>query len=84
MANAINPDAPSLGSSINANEIKHTPNAPPAHIHKGALLIKARLGSGKRSATITGSSTMMLTSNDARVAHNGCPSPSPALPSACT
>ena len=79
MASAMKPDAPSLGSSINANEIKHTPKAPPAHIHNGALLIKARLGRGKRIATITGSSTMMLTSNDARVAHNGWPSPRPRL-----
>ena len=37
MASAIKPDAPSLGSSISANEIKHTPNAPPAHIHSGTL-----------------------------------------------
>lgn len=43
MASAIKPDAPSLGSSINANEIKHTPNAPPAHIHSGALPINASL-----------------------------------------
>ncbi|MNP65758.1 hypothetical protein D3C76_1613810 [compost metagenome] len=70
-ARAMNPEAPSLGSSTNANEMKHTPNAPPAHIHNGALLINASEGNGKRNARMIGSSTRMLTTREARVAHNG-------------
>ncbi|MNF67279.1 hypothetical protein D3C84_490880 [compost metagenome] len=75
----MNPEAPSLGSSTNANEMKHTPNAPPAHIHSGALLINVSEGNGKRNARMIGSSTRMLTTREARVAHNGWPNPRPRL-----
>ncbi|MNC62169.1 hypothetical protein D3C75_1121650 [compost metagenome] len=71
----MKPDAPSLGSSIKASAMKHTPKAPPAHIHRGALLMNPRDGSGKRRAMITGNNTAILTSNDARVAHKGWPRP---------
>ncbi|MNP64698.1 hypothetical protein D3C76_1602150 [compost metagenome] len=67
----MNPEAPSLGSKTKANEIKHTPKAPPAHIHIGALAMNASDGNGKRIASMIGANTKILTTNEARVAHNG-------------
>ena len=57
--------------------MKHTPNAPPAHIQRGALLMNATDGNGTRIASMIGSNTRILTSNEAKVAHNGCPRPRP-------